>query len=98
MATLIRVDGTKEEVDIPKGTGNLEFLQGLVGGMIELVPTLGEAAKQAGFVELLCDEEGKLKYKPVNEVATVLAGRDGRYDICDPLCGDCLFCKEGELE
>ena len=98
MATLIKVDGSKEEVVVPEDDSSLSFLQEMVGGMIELVPVLGEEAKQAGYVELICDEEGKLKCKPVNEVATKMAGRDGGYGFSDPLCGDCLFCIEGEIK
>ena len=38
MALLVKADGTQETVEIPAGNGALAFLQGQVGGYIEIVP------------------------------------------------------------
>ena len=88
MALLVRVDGTKEEVEVPKGN-SLSFLQSTVGGYIEFAP-----CKHAEFAGVICDEEGKLKQKPINKVATDMAGI-APYDV---LVGDILFFKEGEVD
>ena len=88
MALLVKVDGTKEEVEVPK-QGSLDFLQGIVGGFIELA-----ACKDAEFDGIICDEEGKNKNKPVNAVATDMAGC-APYDV---LVGDILFFKDGEVD
>jgi hypothetical protein len=88
MALLVKVDGTKEEVEVPK-KGSLDFLQGVVGGYIELA-----ACHDAAYDGIICDEEGKIKNKPLNKVATDMAGV-APYDV---LVGDILFFKEGEVD
>lgn len=101
MALIVRVDGTEEEVTVPKDSGSLKFLQDAVGGNIEYVPVVnGDTTSTRGFTALFCDEEGKLKSKPVNEKATAMAGRDGNCDpaIVDPLCGDVIFFADGEVD
>lgn len=99
MALLVKADGTKEPLQVPDtGGSQLGFLQGLVGGMIEHVPILNEETLADGYTSLFCNEEGKMTGLPANELATKMAGRDGSYGFVDPLCGDCLFFKDGEVE
>jgi hypothetical protein len=88
MALLVKVDGTKEEVEVPK-QDSLNFLQSTVGGYIEFAP-----CKDAEYDGIICDEEGKLKNKTINKVATEMAGV-APYDV---LVGDILFFKEGEVD
>ena len=88
MALLVKVDGTHEDIEVP-ATGSLEFLQKTVGGYIEMAPC--HAADYAGVI---CDEEGKLKSKPINKTATLLAGL---YPD-DVLVGDVIFFKDGEVD
>jgi len=97
MALLVRVDGTTENVMVPKDDTSLEFLQKAVGGYIEMVPVINPEVAASGLTNLFCDEEGKLKNKPVNEKATLMAGRD-RLPCIDPICGDALFFAEGEVD
>jgi hypothetical protein len=66
MATLIRVDGTREVLTPPNGTNwLLEEMQALVGGYIQMLRT------RTGDY-MITDEEGKLKQKPKNFIATAL--------------------------
>jgi hypothetical protein len=97
MAILLKVDGTREQVTVPE-EGSLTFLQGCVGGNIEYVPVLGDELTKQGYFYCYCDEEGKIKEKPVNQEATRLAGRDGSHGFADPLCGDVIFLGEGEAD
>lgn len=59
MATVIEVNGTKMELT----DFSLKTLQRVVGGYIEVVHL-----KEGGLMVL--DEEGKLKDKPINQIAT----------------------------
>jgi len=88
MALLVKSDGSKEEVEVP-AKGSLDFLQKTVGGYIEFAP-----CKNAEYSGAICDEEGKLKGKPMNEEATRMSGLSP-YDV---LVGDVLFFKEGEVD
>lgn len=100
MALLVKVDGTTEEVQVPRDDTSLKYLQSAVGGNIEYVPVINPEVVKLGYSVLFCDEEGKLKGKCINFLATTLAGRDGNQElnICDPLCGDVLFVAEGEVD
>lgn len=75
--TFIKVDGTIEE--LPDKQPTLDFMQDKVGGLIQAV-----RAKDGRV--LVLDEEGKLKKKPVNKVATKLY-RFGEHDV---LVGDVI--------
>jgi hypothetical protein len=88
MALLVKVDGTTEELEVPK-KDSLKFLQSIVGGYIEMAP-----CNHSEYAGAICDEEGKLKRKPINDVATKMAGVLP-YDV---LVGDVLFFKEGEVD
>ena len=57
----IRTNGDVEEIEIDKG---LDSMQSAVGGMIEFIPMTKE-------VHAYIDEEGKLKGKEVNALATM---------------------------
>jgi hypothetical protein len=81
MATLLRADGSAENLLPPNGVHwNLTELQTLVGGYIEIVGTLN-----GGF--LVIDEEGKLKRKPLNITAT----RIYKYGRRDAIAGDAVL-------
>ena len=68
MATILRVDGDSEEVQPRNGIDfSLEELQKIVGGYIEIV-------KVSNRQIMVVDNEGKLKGKPVNLMASFLYG------------------------
>ena len=86
MATLYRVDGTQEEVKPANGVRfTLTELQGFVGGLIEQARTI------AGDL-MYCDEEGKLKSKLVNRIATARY----RFGYLDPIVGDVVVLTAAE--
>lgn len=88
MAILIKVDGTRKEVQPRNGTDfSLEELQDFVDGYIEHV-SLPRPFK--GNTEMWLNEEGKLIGLPRNEFATILYG-------CDVIVGDVLICKKNEV-
>ena len=71
---------------------DLQVLQSIVDGYIEHVTLPGEG-------HLYCDEEGKLKHAPVNNLATSVAmalgwmpGLTGQ----DVLCGTVVFLGDGD--
>jgi hypothetical protein len=74
MATLLRADGSAETLQPSNGVHwNLEELQTLVGGYIEV-------ARTTDGKYLVLDEEGKLKRKPLNVAATRIY-QHGRRDV-----------------
>ena len=74
-ACIVRPDGIMSYLDVD---ASLENLQEIVGGYIEGV--------QGSDFFAYCDEEGKIKNKPVNNVATAVAGFTH-----DVLCGTVVF-------
>ncbi len=69
-ATIIKVDGSKQELD---HRPTLEEAQGIVGGYVEFIKA--RACKTAGggyqpVVTLVVDGEGKIKNRPTNKVIT----------------------------
>ena len=87
MATLIRPNG--EEITVfpeNKRDFQLDELQCIVGGLIELVNTID------GKI-MVINEEGKIKELPVNWKATELY-QYGDYDL---IAGDALICQEHEI-
>ena len=81
MATLLRTDGSAENLTPPNGVHwSLEELQTLVGGYIEVAHTTDGKY-------LIVDEEGKLKRKPLNVAATRLYQHGRR----DPIAGDAVL-------
>lgn len=90
MATLIEPSGKTTTVAPKNGTSfSLEELQGFVGGYIEFV-----SVSDDGKLVLIIDEEGKLKEKPDNEVATLKAAGFIRHG--DFIVGNALFCTNVE--
>ena len=82
MATLYRTDGRTRELTPANGVNwSLPELQKLVGGYIEVVPTLDGKY-------MVIDEEGKLehKHKELNYHATRLY----KYGRHDPIVGDAV--------
>lgn len=84
-AKLYKSNGTILEVVPSNGTDfQLDELQTMVGGYIEIVP-IGK-----GKIMVL-DDEGKLKCKPVNNAATMIFMQAGYYDT---IVGDALVCDD----
>lgn len=87
-ATIIKADGTSTEIEPKNGTDfSLNELQSIVGGYIEVCDTVSDDHI------LVIDEEGKLKGKPINDVATVAykyAFSNGK--LIDAIVGDALYC------
>jgi hypothetical protein len=86
MATIIKSNGTKEPLVLERET-MLKVLQTSVGGFIELLHT-----KDGNY--LICDEEGKLKNKPVNSAATDL----WIHGHADAIVGDVVICDKKEFD
>lgn len=70
---VIKADGNVETRELC-GKPSLETLQGLVGGLIETVPLWDRYLHQGKLRDCVafCDEEGKIKGRPVNSMATIL--------------------------
>ena len=85
MATIIKVDGTREEL-----TGNLDLqtLQKAVGGYIQIIPTDDDKV-------MVLNEEGKLMGLPVNEEATMMTRGVLFNDI---IVGDVVVAERGEVD
>jgi len=79
----LNVNGTAETFE----DTSLESMQQAVGGRIQII--------RFGSQEqlMVLDEEGKLKNKPINKVATLLANIHGDYIV-----GDVLIAEDGEIE
>ena len=89
MATIIKTDGTKVEVQ-PKdkhGYFSLEELQDAVGGYIEL-------AYLKGGKTMVINEEGKILGLKINVEATKLYSE---VDSNDYIVGDVLVCMDKEI-
>ena len=84
MAEIIKVDGTRTKVKIPK-KDSLEFLQKAVGGYIEVLPVHGQPK-----MKLVVDEEGNQKAKAFNPEASKLYGWSS-------IVGDVVLCDSKEL-
>ena len=78
-STLYYADGRSEVIHPAGATWSLEELQTLVGGYIEI-------ARTHDGRWMVIDEEGKLKDKPINPVATILY----QYGNYDPIVGVAL--------
>jgi hypothetical protein len=91
MALIIKVDGTRVEVQGTKPNGALTYEQlkeAVGGGYIQAVAC--DPAVTGGYDHLYCDEEGKLKDFPINREATKLSTYTMPDDV---LVGDIIFCK-----
>lgn len=89
MAKILFGDGSTKEVEpLNKTDFQLEELQKIVGGYIEII-YLGK-----GLV-MVIDEEGKLKNKLINSNATLIALKQVGNDF---IVGDALVCKQSEIK
>lgn len=90
MAKLIAVDGTVTQVEVPtEDSARLKFFQDAVGGYIQV------AGKSHEGKMLLVDEDGKLKGKEFNALATQLAHSFHGLSRADYLVGDVLVVEYG---
>lgn len=85
MAMLIRADGTTDEI-LPGKKLSLEQMQKLVGGYIQVCAT-------ADGRRMVVDEDGKVKGKPFNLLATQLYV----YGTQVPIVGDVVVGTRKEL-
>jgi Domain of unknown function (DUF3846) len=93
MATLLKADGTEEEIfpaDKKKNKFTLAEQQKLVGGYIQVL-------RLPKRMRLVMDEEGKMKSKPVNLKATELSQGLGLMPG-DFLVGDVIYCTGKESD
>lgn len=96
MAKLFRTNGVVEVVSPKNGSKfTAKELQGLVGGWLEAVGVFNNS------VFAICDEEGKLKNKPLNPLATIFARNlymmEG-LQFRDHLVGDVIFVSKDEID
>ena len=93
MALLVKADG-RIDIVLPQGPEfTLEELQGFVGGYIELLKIHGSVDTYGEFDMMFCNEEGKLQGLPTNLIATAIYAHGWH----DPVVGDVLLCKTGEV-
>lgn len=82
--------GNVTEIQPDEGeTFSLSKLQSLVGGYIQIVHL------DDGKI-LVCDEEGRIKGKECNKLATIYASNLGFDGGCD-LVGNVLFCEDNQV-
>jgi hypothetical protein len=89
MATIIRADGTIENMTTKKKNPSLAELQTAVGGYIEIVTLPNNKL-------LVVDEEGKLKNRPINSKATAVMTR--AFGHVDVIVGDAVLCDASEIK
>lgn len=85
---LVKQNGIFKHVEFEKGN-TLEKMQKLVGGYIECI-SLGDD------LVMVVDEEGKLKNKPINELATRIFSNNSPY--FDTIVGDAIICHISLLD
>ena len=91
MATLIKADGTRTEIQPENGTDfKLDELQAYVDGYIEIVNL------RNGEI-LVINEEGKGRYE-LNEAATDIARQHRALFAWDFIVGDVVLCKDEEVQ
>jgi hypothetical protein len=95
MATIIRVNGETEELNVLKGKKylTLEQIQDAVGGSIEEVPMFTKCYQ--GKKAMFCDESGLLKNKERNLTAERISGYFE--ETGNVLVGDVVLCSENEI-
>lgn len=92
MATIIKTDGTRMEVQPENGTDfQLDELQKIVGGYIEII------SNWEGDTIMVINEEGKCDGLPFNLVATEVAVAQRMISVYDVIVGDALVCKSNEV-
>lgn len=88
MATLLRTDGSEQEVQPANGKSfTLAEMQSLVDGFIEILD-VGEGV-------MVLNEEAKIHDLPFNARATAIA-RPFLFWFDSGICGDVLVCKHSE--
>ncbi len=65
----------------------MESLQDIVGGHIQQIRIKGQKN-----VVCLTDEDGKMKNKQINQIATAICRAEGSIDPMDMIVGDVIFC------
>lgn len=89
MAQIIKVDGTIITIEPKNGDDfKLEELQAIVGGFIEICQLPNNQI-------LVIDEEGKIKEKELNRVATIAFQLSKRRDW---IAGDALLCSINQVK
>ena len=92
MAQVIKTDGTVINVEPRNGSDfQLDELQKIVGGYIEVVWLLGDKI-------MVVNEEGKCDGLSINEKATELFQRQSKYFSLDVIVGDVLVCKTSQVK
>lgn len=92
MAQIIKTDGQIVPVEPKNGTDfQLDELQQIVGGYVQLFPL----ANEAGEV-MVMNEDGKIEELPTNPKATELAAK--RLFQGDYIVGDVLVCKTEQID
>lgn len=91
MAIFIKVSGEHMEISPRNGKQfELEEAQSLVGGYIQII--------SIGYGEVMVlDEEGKLKGKKENRIATIMAKDKKAIFQSDYIVGDVIVCKNSEI-
>lgn len=82
--TLVKIDGTYEDIVREGNSWKLEDLQKLVGGYVELIPL------PSGRNVMLADEDGMPKQLKPNGLATIYAGR--------PVVGDVVIIQRRDFK
>ena len=86
MAQIIKTTGEIKYTTPKNGTDfSAEELHEIVGGFFEIFRLSGAPGKI-----LVVDEEGRLKNKPINELASIFYGR--------VIVGDVLMCDRNEVK
>lgn len=92
MATLIKTDGTRENIQPKNGRCfELEELQKYVGGFVEYVGISEEET-------MVINEEGKLIGLEINDAANEIAEKNFAIFFWDYIVGDVVICKKSELQ
>jgi len=96
---LIKIDGASQLIERVSDRADASQLQTLVGGYIESVPFKDPVEFDGRtYIGAFCDEEGKLKGKAYNVLATHLWQLSWTAPLADVLVGDVVFYEEGEVE
>lgn len=82
---LIKADGSLSPLDLNCRTLDLQALRELVGGSFEVVTPVPFGCSAFDRVRMVIDEEGALKGKPCNVLASAL------YNGFDPIDGDVVL-------
>lgn len=91
MATLLKSDGTKQEIQPKNGTDfKLDELQEYVDGYIDII-------KLGNGEILVINDDGKERY-PTNKAATKLALEHSAIFDWDWIDGDVVLCKDEEVQ